>query len=82
MHEFSHAFLKMQLVLESMYRGEASMKDEFNNLDRSADDLRLGDPSRWFSSEDAESLIHHDDGPSRGASRRVTPVAGRITPDY
>jgi hypothetical protein len=66
-HEFSHAFLKMQLVLESMYRGEASMKDEFNNLDRSADDLRLGDPSRWFSSEDAESLIHHDDGPSRGA---------------
>ena len=26
-HEFSHAFFKMQLVLESMYRGEASMKE-------------------------------------------------------
>lgn len=43
------------------------MKDELNNLDRSADDLRLGDPSRWFSSEGAESLIPHDDGLSRGA---------------
>ena len=40
--EFSHAFLKMQLVLESMNRGEASMKDEFNNLDRSAGRLTIG----------------------------------------
>lgn len=30
--EFRHAFLKMQLVLESMNRGEASMKDEFKIL--------------------------------------------------
>jgi hypothetical protein len=31
-HEFSHPFFKVQLVLEAMYRGEASMKGEFNNL--------------------------------------------------
>jgi hypothetical protein len=83
-HEFGHCFRLVQKVIRDVDAGATKIDDSHDIFDAAADDERLGNPSDWFSREDVEQLIHHNDHRMdilRGVLSRITPFVKTVYPD-